>query len=518
MVFISRTDRVLQNARVALCFYFLNLLLQFFSRKIFLDCLGAEILGLNTTAQNILQFLNLAESGISAAVAFALYEPLRNKNTQEINEIVSIQGWFYRRVAWFVICGSFVVMFFFPWIFAKANIPLFYAYGTFIAFLISSLLGYFTNYKMVLLSADQKDYKVTICTQGVKVTKILIQMIAVYSLAYGYIWWMIFEVVGAIITSICLTSCIRREYPWLKLSKQIDVNRKKYYDYVLVRVKQLFFHRIGGYVLTQLTPLIIYLFTSLTVVAIYGNYLLVMGGCVALIEAIFRGTYAGVGDLVAEKNTKLIELTFFKLFTLKLFLSGVVCSGILFLSESFISLWVGSNFTMSREAVIIMTLICFIQMSRTSDIFLSAYGLFKDIWAPIAESILNVCLSIILGYFWGLSGILLGVLISQVLVVNSWKVYFLYKEGFKNASLMHYVMQYTKKICFLFFVVLFTDIALSCFYFEINSFIDWLIYAVIVTSITFSLAITFFYLFDEIFRLLIHQFLPRLKIKFIKSK
>ena len=243
-----------------------------------------------------------------------------------------------------------------------------------------------------------------------------------------------------------------------------------------------------------------------------------MGGCVALIEAIFRGTYAGVGDLVAEKNTKLIEQTFFKLVTLKLFLSGVICSGILFLSESFMSLWVGSNFTMSSEAMIIMTLIYFIQMSRTCDIFLSAYGLFKDIWAPIGESILNVCLSIILGYFWGLSGILLGVLISQVLVVNSWKVYFLYKEGFRDASLMHYVVQYTKKICFLFFVVMFTEIVLSYFYFDINSFIAWLIYAVIVTSITFSLATTLFYLFDETFRMLICQLLPRLKIKFIKSK
>lgn len=38
--------------------YFVNLVLQFFSRKIFLDYLGTEILGLNTTATNLLQFLN----------------------------------------------------------------------------------------------------------------------------------------------------------------------------------------------------------------------------------------------------------------------------------------------------------------------------------------------------------------------------------------------------------------------------------------------------------------------------
>ena len=89
MAEVSRTARVIQNAKVALFFYCINLVLQFFSRKIFLDYLGAELLGLNTTAQNLLQFLNLAESGIGAAVAFALYKPLSQKNRQEIIDIVT---------------------------------------------------------------------------------------------------------------------------------------------------------------------------------------------------------------------------------------------------------------------------------------------------------------------------------------------------------------------------------------------------------------------------------------------
>lgn len=64
MVTDSRTSKSIKNSSVALAFYFINLVLQFFSRKVFLDYLGAEILGLNTTATNLLQFLNLAELGI----------------------------------------------------------------------------------------------------------------------------------------------------------------------------------------------------------------------------------------------------------------------------------------------------------------------------------------------------------------------------------------------------------------------------------------------------------------------
>ena len=56
----SRVKKSLLNARVNLIFYFLTLILSFFSRKIFLDTLGADFVGLTGTLQNLLGFLNLA--------------------------------------------------------------------------------------------------------------------------------------------------------------------------------------------------------------------------------------------------------------------------------------------------------------------------------------------------------------------------------------------------------------------------------------------------------------------------
>ena len=161
MVAESRTAKSLRNAKVALLFYFLNLVLQFFSRRIFLDYLGSEVLGLNTTAQNLLGFLNLAELGVGSAVAYNLYKPLYDKDINAVNAIVSIQGWLYQRIALGVIAGACVLMCFFPLIFSKAQIPLWYTYGSFIALLVSTLLGYFVNYRQIVLSANQKEYKIT---------------------------------------------------------------------------------------------------------------------------------------------------------------------------------------------------------------------------------------------------------------------------------------------------------------------------------------------------------------------
>lgn len=495
MAEVSRTARVIQNAKVALFFYCINLILQFFSRKIFLDYLGAELLGLNTTAQNLLQFLNLAESGIGAAVAFALYKPLSQGNRQEIIDIVSLQGWFYRWVGLFVITGSAVLMCFFPLIFAKAEIQLSYAYGAFIAFLISALLSYFVNYTIVVLSADQKEYKITVRTQAIKITKIFFQMLAVWKLPNGYIWWIFLEVLAAVISSICMYFCVRKEYPWLKPNISNGKNLNKQYAFVLKKTKQLFFHKIGGYVLGQTTPLVIYFFCSLTVVAIYGNYLTLIGGCLLLIDAFFRGATAGVGNLVAEGNDNLIERTFWKLVTVKLLLSGLIVTEIFLLSNSFISLWVGSEYVMDTVPLVVMLGIYFIQMNRSSEIFLSAYGLFQDVWAPLIEAILNLLLSLILGYFWGLPGILTGVLISQILVVNSWKVFFLFHWGFKK-PILGYIIKYTVKVFILFGVFLWVSyISENFFQFSIQNFFEWILKAAAVLVIyTFSALCSFYFL------------------------
>lgn len=513
MAEVSRTARVIQNAKVALFFYCINLVLQFFPRKIFLDYLGAELLGLNTTAQNLLQFLNLAESGIGAAVAFALYKPLSQKNRQEIIDIVSLQGWFYRWVGLFVIAGSVVLMAFFPWIFAKAEVPLIYAYGTFITFLIGALLGYYVNYKIIVLSADQKEYKITIETQGIKIIKIFIQMLAIWKLSHGYVWWMILEVIAALFTSYRLGQTINKEYPWLKTNISEGYRLKRSYSGVLVKTKQLFFHKLGGFVFTQTTPLVIYGFTNLKTVAVYGNYMLIMIGCQALVEVFSRGFNASVGNLVANGDKKTIKRVFLEIVTIRIFTAGLICLCIHELSSSFIKLWVGPEYVLPYWPMTFLVLIYFIQMSRTSDIFLGAYGLFQDIWAPVCECILNLCLSISLGYVWGISGIFFGVLVSQVVVVVCWKLHFLSTKGFKESMATNAVL-YTKKI-----FLLLCSIAISGFLFDflfclkIDSFSDWIESSLFLIITYFFIGTGIFYGFDRDFRSLISRFITIWKLK-----
>lgn len=494
MTELSRTAKSIKNAKVALFFYFINLILQFFSRKIFLDCLGAEVLGLSTTAQNLLGFLNLAELGIGSAVAFTLYKPLYERNVQTINEIVSVQGWLYRKVAYVVIAGACILMCFFPLIFEKANVPLWYTYGSFIVLLVGALLSYFINYRQIVLAADQKEYKITLNVQGFKIAKVILQILAIRYLSNGYVYWMVLELLMSGITAVVLDKVLKREYPWLHSSPSRGKELRTKYPEIIVKIKQVFFHKIANFVLSQTSPLIIYAYTSLTLVAIYGNYILIVTGVTLLMNALLNSVSSGIGNLVAEGDKQRIKSVFWELTSLRVWLASVICFGIYKLGLSFITLWVGQEFILNQSAFIGLLLITFIGLTRTNDVFIAAYGLFQDIWAPVAEATLNLGLSIVLGYFYGLVGILSGVAISLLLIVCCWKPYFLYTRGFKE-GIWEYILQYLKYIvivAFLFIGVSYLNDQL--FSARIASWLEWSLYAFkllllycLISTVTFAL-------------------------------
>ena len=439
----SRTSKVVTNIKVALIFYAINLLLQFVSRKVFIDFLGAEVLGLNTTASNLLGFLNIAELGVGAAVAVNLYRPLYKRDREAINAIASVQGWLYRKVAWIVIAGAAVMMCFFPRIFNKADVPLWYTYGTFGVLLLSSLLGYFVNYRQIVLTADQKEYKVTIATQSAKTLKVSLQILAVSFFEQGYIWWMALEGVFAFVTAYALDRTIKKEYPWLETDVSKGKELSKRYPAVITKTKQTFFHKIGGFVLTQTTPLVIYGFTTLTLVAVYGNYLVIVNGLKYLVDAMLNGMTASVGNLVAEGNRERIKNVFWELTVSRMWIAAIICFAFYMLGDSFITLWVGVDYILPKTAFIVLVINTFIHLSRTNDAFINAYGIFQDIWAPIAEAGLNLGLSILFGHYFGLTGVLTGVCISQLLIIYTWKPIFLYWKGFKE-KFTEYPLHYAK--------------------------------------------------------------------------
>lgn len=436
----SRTKRTLQNSRMSLLLFLVQIVVGFYSRKVFLDYLGAEVLGLNTTLGNILNFMNLAELGIGIAMATSLYKPIHEDDYETICEIISVQGWLYRRVALLMFAGGVVVMALLPFIFPNTECGLAYVYFSFVVFLFGTLTSYWWNYRQVLISADQKNYKLQPWMHVVRYAVMALQIIFLQIVGWGIWGWLFWTFVGNVVTVFVINAVLRKEYPWLHPSRVKGRELVNKYHHLIVMTKQLFVHKLATFVLEQTTPLIIYMYVSLSMVTYYANYMIIVGYVATSVGVVFAGMSASIGSLVAENNKQHTLEVFWELLSSRLWIAALACYAIYLFVSPFISLWIGSSYLLNEHTLLLILVGAFIRLSRSIiDSFKDAYQLFADVWAPAAEAIINLGASVLFGYLWGLNGILLGSNLSLVLIVLLWKPYYLFRNGFKTSSLIYYV-------------------------------------------------------------------------------
>lgn len=482
----SRVKKTFLNARVNLIFYFLNLVLSFFSRKIFLDSLGADFIGLTGTLYNLLGFLNIVELGIGTAIGYVLYKPLYDKDQSQINEIISVFGYLYRWVGIIILVAGVILSLFLPLIFPDITIDMPVVYAAYYSFLASSLMGYFINYKQTLLSADQRNYVVTAYFQTANILKILIQLVCAYYTGNYYLWIFI-ELFFGIIYTFILNWKINQVYPWLKSDIRSGCQLLKKYPRIITLTKQVFVHKIGSLIQNQFTPFLVYAFASLQSVAYYGNYTLLTSKLLGLFNNFLGSNSAGVGNLIAEGNKDKIMRVYWELFSIRFLFVGVSVVFLYYVIPPFITLWLGQEYVMSDSALILVLISFALGVLRgTTGEFISGYGLYNDVWAPFVESAIFIIVALVGGRLWQLEGVLLGGVISQLIIIYGWKPILLFRDAL-HISLYIYIRGFVRHfLCILiggmFFVYIHSFVDMS---YPSTSWLRLVVYAI-------SVAITLF--------------------------
>lgn len=435
----TRTTKSLKNAEISILYYALNLVVGFWARKVFYDYLGAEVLGLDTTAYSLLGFLNLAELGVGGAIAFFLYQPMFNRDTLTINEIVALQGWIYRRIAFVIIAASCVLMCFFPLIFKGIHLPMWYPYATFLVILFGALLGYFVNYRQCVLYADQKSYKVTRVTSGAALAFRIILIIILPYVSNPFLFYIGTNLLGTIFGSIWLDHVLKKEYPWLHRAELTGKQLLKKYPGVLKKTSQLFFHQITTFVVFQFGPLVMYAFTSLTTIAYYGNYMTIIDKARYILNMAFGSTQAAVGNLLASHDKQHSLDVYWEMLDSRMAISTGFLLVLGLITEPFISVWLSSKYLLGHTVLFLITFNSWLMINRTTtDNYINGFGLYQDIWAPIVEAAINFGVAILFGSYWGISGVLTGTTISTITIIYLWKPYFLFTKGFKIHPWRHF--------------------------------------------------------------------------------
>lgn len=446
-----RVHRSVMNIKVGMVFYILSLILAFFSRKIFLDCLGAEFIGLTGMLMNIMSYLSVAELGIGTSIVYFLYKPLQEDNHEKINEVMSMLAFLYRYIGFVIGGAGLIISLFFPWWFNNLTTGLPLVYFAFFSFLASSIVGYIFNYKQLLVGANQKQYLVNAYFQTISIVGSLTQILLAYY--YRNLWlWIFVDLFFTIVGIIIFNYRIRQLYPWLQVNLKEGRDNLKKYPEVLKKTRQVFVQKIKDLILYRSDEIMVGAFVSVVHVALYGNYTIITKKLNFLVNILSDGLCAGVGNLIAEGDQNNIMKIYWEMTAARYLILGIVIYPLLLFLQAFVANWFGEEYILSDLIVYLIILNIFLLLHNgTVMIFIGASGLFSDVWATWAELITNLTVTLLLAPHYGIAGILLGKIASIGFIGIFWKPYFLFTSGFHKSVKVFWKGMIPYYIAFFFF-------------------------------------------------------------------
>lgn len=427
----ERVHRSVMNIKVGMVFYVLSLLLAFFSRKIFLDCLGAEFIGLTGMLDNIMSYLSVAELGVGTCIVVFLYKPLQEDNHEKINEVMSMLAFLYRRIGLLIGALGVGVSLFFPLWFDNLSFDLSLVYFAFYSFLATSMVGYIFNYRQLLVTANQKQYLVSAFFQTISILQSIIQIFLAYYYRNLYLWvvvGLVFSVIGCLV----FNYRIRQIYPWLRIDLCEGRKNLKKYPEVLLKTKHIFWQKLKDMLLFRSDAVLIGIFVSIPTIALYGNYTIITSKLNYLVNIFSEGIAAGVGNIAAAGEKHNLMKVYWELTAFRFVILGMIIIPPLILIQPFIGIWLGPQYQLSEIIVNLLILNFFFRLQCGNLYsFISAYGLYDDVWAAWTELAINLVLTLSLAPSLGIVGILIGKIVSFALITVFWKPYYLFTKAFK---------------------------------------------------------------------------------------
>nr|WP_144927968.1 sugar translocase [Paenibacillus bovis] len=433
-----RVKNSIKNMGAALLGQVLILALSFINRIYFIKVLGVELLGVNGLFTNLISLLSLAELGIGIAIIYSLYKPLANKDEENIKALLNYFRVIYRNIGIFIIILGFIIMPFLDYIIEGehniSNLNL-----IFTLFIMNSSVTYFLSYKRSILIADQKNYIVSLYHYGSLIFSNVLQ-IGVLVIYENYIFYLLISLIFNIIENLALSKVANKKYPFIKRLKDNKLERGQKKE-LNKNFRALAYHKLGSVVLNGTDNIIISTFLGLYWVGLYSNYLIITTALNKILGQLFGAVTASVGNLnVLSSNVKKYEMYNNMLFA-SFWLYGFSTITFFVLSKDFISIWIGTDFILENLVVFFITINLLIEGTRKASlVFKDAMGLFwYDRYKPLAEAILNLAFSIILVQHMGITGVLLGTIISKILTGMWIEPYVVFKYGFKMKILPYFL-------------------------------------------------------------------------------
>ncbi|GAA0178403.1 oligosaccharide flippase family protein [Clostridium sediminicola] len=391
-------------------FLFLNLV----AKTVFIKILGTEFLGINGLFTNIFLLLSFAEFGIGSVMVYSLYEPITKHDTNKITSIYQYFKKIYMIMSIIItIIGVGIIPMLKFIVNTQEEVPFLALY--YILFLISLVISNMYIYKSHLIIADQKKYIIWLYEFIFDGLALILQIIFLL-LTGDYILYLIIVLVKKIIFNFSVARKVKRLYPFVdskETYKKISIKEKKK---ILNKINDVFVYKLARALLTGTDNILISILVGTVWVGYYSNYDLIIVGVLSLVTTFYSAISASVGNLIVKENIE----NQFKIFNITMvinfWITGFTTTCLYVLFQDFITLWIGSEYLLHWNIVIVIVFNYYLVCTRNSiKIFREAAGMFEKVKHVMSiAALINIILSILMGKTFGVIGILLATSITTL--------------------------------------------------------------------------------------------------------
>lgn len=450
----NRTSNSIKNIASNLGLKLLLIGLQFATRTIFINSLGTIYNGINSLITSILSFLNITELGIGSAIVFAMYKPVADGDEEKTLQYLSYYRKIYHLLGFIVAGIGALLAPFLPFLMRDAlgEISLGEIYVVYGLYLLSSVSSFFVYaYRGGLITANQQDYRLTHINYTASVLIVVAQGVSllVFDGIFGFYVYVALPIVISIARSILNGIFAARWYPYIRRKPEGRLSKAE---------KKALYKNVYGIAISKTAAIInnsvdSIIISALVGVALLGKYynyqtLILMVG--SFVGILFSSLTPSVGNLNAEASKEHKKKIFDTVHFISFWIYGFCAVCYFLLVQPFVRIWIGEQNVLYDVFLIFVVSLNFYTNGLCSavGIFREGCGLFyQGRYRPIFTVLFNVGFSILLGYFLGITGIVLATVISRFITIWWYDAYIVYKYQFERKP-YRYLADYVMKMIF----------------------------------------------------------------------
>ena len=406
-----RSKKAFYNILTNLLLQIVSITYGFIVPKIIIDCFGSDVNGLVVSITQFLGYIALLESGFGPVVKAVLYKPIAKRDNITIARILKTSERFFRRITMVFLVYIAVLCVVFPFI-TRADFDAAFTISLVLVISIGTFAEYFfgMTYR-ILLQAEQKTYVVSV----IQITTYIIAISFVVLLALLNVDVVFIKLATGLVfllRPIAQNLYVRKKYN-IKLQNTLS-------DYPIKQKWDGLAQHIAAVVRGNTDIVVLTIFSTLSEVSVYSVYALVLSAIKKIVQSFNADMDSLFGDMLARNEVENLRKKFSAYELLYMILITVLFACTLILITPFVQNYTSGVHDADYARPLfgcLLTLSEFVWAIRLPYNSLTlAAGHFKETrkgaWF---EAIINVVVSIVLVFNFGIVGVAIGTLVAMAI-------------------------------------------------------------------------------------------------------